>query len=98
MLHLRLNARQFVVAIIFVFAQIIASATIYDHMGDPLHTADDCTLCTTASTDTDGALPPLEAMVAYPVSVTEGVTLQPASVVLAPCPKANRARAPPHAS
>ena len=93
---MRLNARHFVVAIIFMFAQIYASAAIADHLGDHQHVGGDCAICTTINTDTDDALPPEEAVVIFANAVVEAVASRPNSILLASYPSSDRARAPPY--
>ena len=93
---MRLSARHFLVAIIFMFAQIYASAAISDHLDDPQHTGGECAVCTTINTDNDDALPPHEAVVIFASAVTDVTALHPVSVLLAPYPSSDCARAPPY--
>lgn len=92
---MRFSAKHLLVAILFAFAQICASAVASDHMSDPLHAGDDCAVCTTVNADTHDGLPPLARLTLYPPAA--GADILPAIYVIVPAPeaKANKARAPP---
>jgi len=91
----RLNAKHFVVAIIFMFAQICASATIYDHLGDPLHSGDDCTICTTVNADTDDTPPLPTPRISHPLILEQFAAPLPERALARRHLCSDRARAPP---
>ena len=94
-MRLRFNTRHFVIAVMFLFAQICASATIYDHLGDPLHAHDDCAVCTTIGTDNDDLPPPAATSYVAPSAAPDHARPTHTADIPTRPAKTTRARAPP---
>jgi hypothetical protein len=92
---LRSNIKHIAIAALFLVAQIFASAAVSDHFGDPLHSGDDCTICTTISAGDDNAVPPSATGYTVPIVTLERITPLPTIRAATRIENSSRARAPP---
>ena len=92
---MRLNVRHIAIAVVFLFTQICAAAALSDHIGDPLHSGDECTMCSSIGHDLDDLPPPATSEhTAPPITADRAISRDPDTIAKR-FAKSTRARAPP---
>lgn len=92
---MRPNIKHFAIAIVFLLMQIGTATAMSDHLDDPLHSGDECTMCSSIGHDLDDLPPPAASEhTAPPVTADRAISCNPDTIAKR-FAKSTRARAPP---